>query len=358
MPYSKGWLGYPHKKIERDNSMLEPESEETKDLAIKLYNKKWYKYRIGDVYFKPPGSGNVSYHLDQFPDSIAAMYLQQTGGEPKRIDVMKTIVKPYDKRYDLVIHIRIGDVMCSIQSKCYSAYENPGWWETLIEYTQQKNIKNVYVITGAHKHRCLFKSARYIINRIKFLKEKGLNVTYEPGKSPDEDLRISSNAQYFVSTGGYYGALVSELVKVNGGAVISTTTGCSNPKKIMDTIVMDKKLSSVIILLGLMTGSAQLFFHEMGYIHLLDHQLVQVLPYCYALYSAFNNLINDSNVIDLPKDLKSKFESPLFKYFVLYLTVFVFTRNAIITLLIVIGIALFVQYLRSPLERKQHPYLL
>jgi len=121
---------------------------------------------------------------------------------------------------------------------------------------------------------------------------------------------------------------------------------------------MDKKLSSVILLLGVMTGGAQLFFHELGYISLLDHQLVQVLPYCYALYSAFNNLINDSNVIDLPKHIKSKFESPLFKYFVLYLTVFVFTRNAVITLLIVIGISLFVQYLRTPLERKQHPYLL
>jgi hypothetical protein len=126
----------------------------------------------------------------------------------------------------------------------------------------------------------------------------------------------------------------------------------------MDTIVMDNKLSSIILLLGFMTGSAQLFFHEMGYIHLLDHQLLQVLPYCYALYSAFNNLIINSDVIDLPKNIKDKFETPLFKYFVLYLTVFFFTKNAILTMFIVIGIALFVQYLRNPQERKQHPYLL
>lgn len=130
------------------------------------------------------------------------------------------------------------------------------------------------------------------------------------------------------------------------------------PKKIMDTIVMDNKLSSVILLLGFMTGGAHLVFHEMGYIHLLDHQLLQVLPYCYALYSAFNNLIINGDVIELPKHIKDKFETPLFKYFVLYLTVFFFTKNAVITLLIVIGIALFVQYLRTPQERKQHPYLL
>jgi len=126
----------------------------------------------------------------------------------------------------------------------------------------------------------------------------------------------------------------------------------------MDTIVMDNKLSSVILLLGFMTGGAHLIFHEMGYIHLLDHQIVNMLPFCYAIYGAFNNLIINSDVIDLPKNIKDKFETPLFKYFVLYLTVFFFTKNAVITLLIVIGIALFVQYLRTPLERKQHPYLL
>jgi len=121
---------------------------------------------------------------------------------------------------------------------------------------------------------------------------------------------------------------------------------------------MNNKLPSVILFLGIMTGGAHLFFHEMGYIHLLDHQLLQFVPYCYALYNAFNNLIISSDVIDLPKHIKDKFETPLFKYFVLYLTVFVFTRRAIMAMLIVLGIAVFVQYLRKPEERKQHPYLL
>jgi len=173
-------------------------------------------------------------------------------------------------------------------------------------------------------------------------------------------LIIASNSSYFISTGGNYGTLISDLVKSNGGTVISSTN-CSDSyrlKKIMNSILMDNNLSKVIMLLAFMTGGTQLVFHEMGYMHLLDHQLVQVLPYCYALYSAFNNLINNSDVIDLPEHVKNKFESPLFKYFVLYLTVFVFTRHAIISMIIVIFIALFVQYIRNPEERKQHPYLL
>ena len=116
--------------------------------------------------------------------------------------------------------------------------------------------------------------------------------------------------------------------------------------------------SIVVLFVGVLTGITHFFFHHLGYLHILDHQMFHMLPFMYALYSAFNNLIISGDVIELPKRVKNKFESPLFKYFVLYLTVFVFTRHAILTMLIVIGIALFVQYLRSPIERKQHPYLL
>ena len=118
------------------------------------------------------------------------------------------------------------------------------------------------------------------------------------------------------------------------------------------------QLSIVALFIGFLTGITHFFFHHLGYIHIFDHQMFHMLPFMYALYSAFNSLIISGDVIELPKHVKNKFESPLFKYFVLYLTVFVFTRNAILTMFIVIGISLFVQYLRSPLERKQHPYLL
>jgi len=118
------------------------------------------------------------------------------------------------------------------------------------------------------------------------------------------------------------------------------------------------QLSIVALFIGLLTGISHFIFNHLGYIHVLDHQSFQMLPFIYALYNIFNNLILNSDVIELPKHIKDKFETPLFKYFVLYLTVFVFTRHAIITMLIVIGIALFVQYLRTPEERKKHPCLL
>ena len=121
---------------------------------------------------------------------------------------------------------------------------------------------------------------------------------------------------------------------------------------------MDNKLSIIILFLGLITGGAHFIFNELWYLHVLEHQSFQMLPFVYALYNIFNNLILNSDVIELPKHVKDNFETPMFKYFVLYLTVFVFSRHAIMTMFIVIGIALFIQYLRTPEERKQHPHLL
>jgi len=118
------------------------------------------------------------------------------------------------------------------------------------------------------------------------------------------------------------------------------------------------QLSIVALFIGFLTAVSHFIFNHLGYMHILDHQTFNMLPFVYALYNIFNNLIINSDVIELPKNVKDKFETPFFKYFVLYLTVFVFTRRAILTMFIVIGIALFVQYLRTPEERKQHPCLL
>lgn len=200
--------------------MLEPESEETKDLEIKIYNKKWDSYRLGDTYYRPEGGGDISYHVNKFPNSIASKYIKQSSSRANDLDTMKKIVKKdASVQYDLVIHIRIGDVLC--QGLDYSAYENTEWWETLVDNLRKNKIKNVYVIAGSHTDICLDKSARYVLNRVRFLKKKGFNVTYEPGKSPDEDLIIAVNSKNFISTGGNYGKLMSEIVTANGGNVIT-----------------------------------------------------------------------------------------------------------------------------------------
>lgn len=206
---------------------LEKESQETKDIEKLLFNESWNKYRLGDVLQYWPDE-NTKYHLTSFPGSIAAEYMQRT----QKKDDMETIIQIVNEKSnnnittpDLVIHIRIGDVMCDILwrhgRECYSAYGNTEWWDDVIDIIKKENIKSIGIIAGAHYKKCIGISARYLLNRKKFL-EKILNipVMFYLGKNPDEDLIFGSKTKYYISTGGGYGKLIGDLVKNNGGKLL------------------------------------------------------------------------------------------------------------------------------------------
>lgn len=120
----------------------------------------------------------------------------------------------------------------------------------------------------------------------------------------------------------------------------------------------DIKWTPITFFLVLLTGVSHLIFHTFDFMPVLDSEIIKMLPYSFTLYTASNNLIKDSDIIELPENVKKIFETPQFKYFVLFLCVFYFSRNAILSGLIVLSIALCIQYMRSPKERKNHPYLL
>jgi len=228
--------------------MLEPESEETKDLEKKIYNKDWDWYRLGDTYYRPEGANDLTYHVDKFPDSIASEYIKQSSSRSNDLDTIKKIIKKEPAKYETVIHIRIGDVICYGMGSSYSAYENKEWWEQLAKYLNQNDIKSVYIIAGSHTSLCLDKSAQYVLNRIRFLKEKGFTVVYEPGKQPDEDLVIAANSKNFISTGGNYGKLMSEIVRTNGGNVITIKIEQDNLKYIVIYFIVNIVITLMFVL--------------------------------------------------------------------------------------------------------------
>jgi len=230
--------------------MLEPESEKTNDLASKLYNSYWDWYRLGDTYYKPEGGGDMSYHVEKFPNSIAGEYIKQSSSRANDLDTIKKLVKKDNVlKYDAVIHIRVGDVLCYHDSNFYSAYENKEWWDDLASYFKKNNIQNIYIISGSHTGLCLNKSAQYITNRINFLKNKGFSITFEPGKSPDEDLTIAVNAKNFVSTGGNYGKLMAEMNKSNGGNVLNFDKIPDNLKYILIYFVLNIAVTFFLMLI-------------------------------------------------------------------------------------------------------------
>ena len=157
---------------------LEKESQETKEIQKLIFNDSFKSYRLGDVFLWWP-SENEKYHTTSFPGSIADAYIKQS---TKKHD-MDTLIRIVNERKDnniitpdLVIHIRIGDIMCDILwrhgRECYSAYGNTKWWDNVIDIVKKENIKSIGIIAGAHYKQCLGISARYLLNRKKFLENK------------------------------------------------------------------------------------------------------------------------------------------------------------------------------------------
>ena len=209
---------------------LEKESQESRDIEKLLFNDSFNEFRLGDVFYFWPDSKNLNYHTTSFPGSIADSYIKESTKQEDYTTIIRIVNEKSKDNIitpELVIHIRIGDIMCDILwrygRECYTGYGNTEWWNNVIDIIKKENIKSIGIIAGAHYKQCLGVSARYLLNRKKFL-EKLLNipVMFYLGKNPDEDLIFGSKSKYYISTGGGYGKLIGDLVKNNGGKVLSS----------------------------------------------------------------------------------------------------------------------------------------
>lgn len=224
--------------FEELQTWLVPESANTDNIAKQLFNDKWNKYRLGDLFFIRPifksmTNDNLDYHEHQFPESIASEYIKQNKPyKHENMDLLLKIISLKNKNFhvpELVLHIRIGDVICaegSTRSTCYSRIGDTEWWDKLITYIKNNNIKKVNIVSGSHKNECLIDSARYLENRRQFLNKNGINVEYTLGQSPDDDLIFASKAKHFISTGGGYGKLIGNVVEKNGGTYYFKNDSC------------------------------------------------------------------------------------------------------------------------------------
>ena len=187
----------------------------------KIYNgKKWYHYRIGDVYQygNDPNVGDLSYHIRDFPGSLAAKLMEIKPYIRNNKELIRKLIKEKQQilnNTDMVLHVRIGDVMCLFNKTQihYSRFGDTVWWDSIINYIKTNNINQVYIIAGSHQPHCLEESSKYLNDIFNFLKNTvpGLNVIFKLGASPDEDIIFASTAKHFKSTGGGYGKLIDQI---------------------------------------------------------------------------------------------------------------------------------------------------
>ena len=93
-----------------------------------LYNgNKWDNYRLGDVFlmspsdrfYNPDFKENVLYHTTDYPGSIAAEYILFNKNKKfQNFELLNKIIKSRLNNFsisenNLILHIRVGDVLCS-----------------------------------------------------------------------------------------------------------------------------------------------------------------------------------------------------------------------------------------------------
>jgi len=178
-----------------------------------LYNgKKWFEYRLGDIFYNPV-LVNTKEHCKRFPYSIATEYANDK-------DIKKIITSRFLKKDDLVLHLRVGDIIDKYPKFHQKQYFKDGeWWDSLVKYINTNKIKRVILMGGAHMPECLEKSWEYLESKKLFFENNNIKTMYRLACSPDEDIVYCSKAKHFATTGGQYGKLLSEIIEGYGGKV-------------------------------------------------------------------------------------------------------------------------------------------
>ena len=210
-------------------------------------------YRLGDLILYPKYLSDDRSMLDTYPDSIGVKYILERFPCLKNpiTDNCNNIIKNYNdnnyintnlliniiknqpeyKQYskpfskdELVLHIRIGDVLCSPHKnffdssktfgQIYAKYGDHEWWNKVKNYIDSNNINTVYLVYGSHTNTCIKESNEYISSIKDILNCKIIEVNKN---TADQDLMFCINTKHFITTGGGYGLLIGELVQKNGG---------------------------------------------------------------------------------------------------------------------------------------------
>ena len=210
-----------------------------------INNEEWINYRLGDIVYlykddkfineEPNYLKNIH---KNFPNSIASEYLLKNIKKEKNLDLLFNIVTNRIKKLNLqqenniVIHLRLGDIMKNIVSNKIQVNKNIKASATNI--TQIKNLKKliplfknhprpILIYYGSHKQldENQKKTNKEYLNRIRnFFKNNNIKFIEKSNGNPDEDFINMCNSKLFIKSGGGYSRLISSMVKKRKNKVI------------------------------------------------------------------------------------------------------------------------------------------
>lgn len=162
-------------------------------------------YRLGDI-IKYHGSDSghrvPNDHVERYKDSIGALYIANTA-QSFDIPVLTRIVarKCSSHRDEVVIHLRLGDVLCSDDNDKFppSVEDFASIINSLIDTHTPKVL-----LSGNHSNTCISQSKRYL----QALSRKIPNLTISDDAHPDDDFCRMMSASVFVAGRGGFSEMV------------------------------------------------------------------------------------------------------------------------------------------------------
>ena len=207
-------------------------------------------YRLGDAILTKGYSNSFitrKFYNIYFKESIATEYLNETN-KIKDFDTLHQIVKKrslslnsFPKEDELIIHLRIGDVIDHIfKGSVDDILEEKSKFTYLISYKylennlkKIKNIKKIIITGGFHKKGDHSRSIEYVNKIIYFLEKKNYTVIKKLNiSSPDEDFIWMCNSKNFLKSGGGFSNLINKMVQMNGGNILEKCNFEENLEKI------------------------------------------------------------------------------------------------------------------------------
>ena len=217
-----------------------------KDFRFPVNDTKWLRYRIGRVVtgvcFKGRFFDYLSKIEQEFPDSIAGMYLERTKEIEaeyrfNNFEILESIIDEKAKNVDLpteeeiVFHIRLGEVILHFEKKDV-VFKSPNWGLTLKEIGQildkikKDNIGNEIILVYGNYHDTFDHelSVKYLAAIKKLIGEKQFTFKEKNTRNPDHDFVYICNSKKFIQSGRNYSKLAAKMVERKGGLVYPSST--------------------------------------------------------------------------------------------------------------------------------------
>jgi len=213
----------------------------------------WEHYRLGDLWLGRKSMisyacGNSSF-AGMWPESL---YCEDMREFPKSwqsrtslFQLVKRRIGNQTKNQGVVVHIRMGDVIDNANTSVEDMLANQtfyfpnhrSWNKYVMPLQHYRDAfgrlspgQLVTLVGSPHPPdngtwtRPFIKSCVYTYAVAAYLQEIGHHVQVRVGHAPDDDVVFMANSKIFVPSGGGYSQMLCDMVRMNGGRVVKTST--------------------------------------------------------------------------------------------------------------------------------------